>query len=147
MTTSTELTSHPNKTATLIHIDGICYDTVLTYMNTLNAGDFEALVALFTPDGSLKPPFEPPLVGRGNILSYLRKECQNLKLLPEQGVSEPVDNDLTLVKVTGRVQVPWLGAGIAVNVAWEFLLNSGDDIVQVTIKLLASPQELLKLKR
>ncbi|MEO1295194.1 MAG: ketosteroid isomerase family protein [Cyanobacteria bacterium J06636_16] len=147
MAASTETISRLNEPGAIACIDGICHRTVLAYMDTLNAGDFEALVDLFTPDGSLKPPFEQPVVGKENILSYLRQECQGLQVLPKQGVSEPAADGITQIDVTGKVQVPWLGAGLSVNVAWKFLLSSENKISYVTFRLLASPQELLKLKR
>ena len=34
-----------------------------------------------------------------------------------------------------------------VNVSWLFILNSQQQIVSTTVKLLASPQELLNLRR
>ncbi|MGB3571818.1 MAG: orange carotenoid protein N-terminal domain-containing protein, partial [Phormidesmis sp.] len=39
-----------------VSIEGIDNATVLSYMNNLNANDFEALVDLFTADGALQPP-------------------------------------------------------------------------------------------
>ena len=51
------------------------------------------------------------------------------------------------IKVTGKVQTPWFGAGIGMNVAWRFLLNPDGKIYFVAIDLLASPAELLKFGR
>ncbi len=36
----------------------------------MNADDFEAVTALFTPDGALQPPFQKPMVGREAIAIY-----------------------------------------------------------------------------
>jgi hypothetical protein len=37
-------------------------------------------------------------------------------------------------------------SAFGINVAWLFLLNSHQKILSVTVKLLASPQELLNLR-
>ena len=132
---------------TQVNIEGISNETVLSYMNNLNANDFDALIKLFVPDGALQPPFRKPIVGKEAILSFFREECQNLKLIPERGVSEPADDGYTQIKVTGKVQTPWFGAGVGMNIAWRFLLDPEDKIFFVAIDLLASPKELLNLAR
>jgi hypothetical protein len=116
-------------------------------MNNLNANDFDALIELFAPDGALQPPFRRPIVGKEGILRFFREECQNLKLMPERGVAEPAEDGFTQVKVTGKVQTPWFGAGVGMNIAWRFLLNPQGKIFFVAIDLLASPKELLNLAR
>lgn len=130
-----------------ISIQGVDQGTVLSYMENLNANDFDALIELFTPEGALQPPFERPIVGKENILKFFREECQNLRLLPEQGVSEPAEDGFTQIKVTGKVQTPWFGGNIGMNVAWRFLLNPEGKIFFVAIDLLASPKELVNLIR
>ncbi len=132
---------------TQVKIEGVTNPTVLSYMNNLNANDFDALIELFTPDGALQPPFRKPIVGKDAVLRFFREECQNLKLIPERGVSEPADEGYTQIKVTGKVQTPWFGAGVGMNIAWRFLLNPQDKIFFVAIDLLASPKELLNLAR
>ncbi|MGF1522108.1 MAG: orange carotenoid-binding protein [Leptolyngbyaceae cyanobacterium] len=132
---------------TQVSIEGIDNSTVLAYMNNLNANDFDALVDLFTPDGALQPPFRRPIVGKSSVLQFFREECQNLRLIPERGVSESADGGFTQIKVTGKVQTPWFGAGVGMNIAWRFLLNPENKIFFVAIDLLASPQELLNLVR
>lgn len=132
---------------TQVSIQGIDNPTVLSYMNNLNANDFEALIQLFVPDGALQPPFQRPIVGKDKIMRFFREECQNLNLLPERGVSEPADDGYTQVKVTGKVQTPWFGAAVGMNMAWRFLLNPDGKIFFVAIDLLASPKELLNLVR
>ena len=77
---------------TTVSIEGVDHPTVLSYMNNLNANDFDALIELFTPDGALQPPFRRPIVGKESILRFFREECQNLKLIPERGVSEPAED-------------------------------------------------------
>ncbi len=132
---------------TRVKIEGIDNPTVLNYMDNLNANDFDALIELFTPDGALQPPFQRPIVGKEAILRFFREECQNLKLIPERGVSEPAEDGYTQIKVTGKVQTPWFGAGVGMNIAWRFLLNPEGKIFFVAIDLLASPKELLNLAR
>ncbi|AOY84017.1 MAG: Red carotenoid-binding protein [Moorea sp. SIO1G6] len=132
---------------TQVKIEGVTNPTVLKYMNNLNANDFDALITLFTPDGALQPPFQKPIVGKDNVLRFFREECQNLKLIPEKGVSEPAEDNYTQIKVTGKVQTPWFGGDVGMNVAWRFLLNPENQIFFVAIDLLASPKELLNLAR
>lgn len=132
---------------TKVRIEGVDNPTVLAYMNNLNANDFNSLIALFTADGALQPPFQRPIVGKENIMRFFQEECQNLKLMPERGVSEPAEGGFTQVKVTGKVQTPWFGAAVGMNMAWRFLLNAEGQIFFVAIDLLASPKELLNLMR
>ncbi|MEB3179074.1 MAG: orange carotenoid-binding protein [Nostocaceae cyanobacterium] len=132
---------------TQVTIEGIDNPTVLNYMDNLNANDFDALIELFTADGALQPPFQRPIVGKEAVLRFFREDCQNLKLIPERGISEPADDGYTQIKVTGKVQTPWFGAGVGMNMAWRFLLNPEGKIFFVAIDLLASPKELLNLAR
>ncbi|HEY9297939.1 MAG TPA: ketosteroid isomerase family protein, partial [Phormidium sp.] len=132
---------------TQVAIQGITNPTVLSYMNNMNANDFEALIQLFTPDGALQPPFQRPIVGKDAVAQFFREECQNLQLIPEQGISESVEDGFTQVKVTGKVQTPWFGAAVGMNMAWRFLLTPENKIFFVAIDLLASPKELLNLVR
>ena len=128
-----------------VAIEGVTTPTVLSYMDNLNAHDFDALIELFTPDGALQPPFQRPIVGKANVLRFFQEDCQNLTLIPERGVAEPADDGFTQVKVTGKVQTPWFGAGVGMNISWRFLLNPDGKIFFVAIDLLASPKELLNL--
>lgn len=130
---------------TKVSIKGIDNATVLSYIENMNAFDFQAAVALFVKEGALKPPFQEPIVGQERILAYMRDECYGLKLLPEQGVSEAAEGGFTQIKVTGKVQTPWFGDSVGINLAWRFLLNPDGKIFFVGIDLLASPQELLNM--
>jgi hypothetical protein len=132
---------------TKVTIQGLNNPTVLSYMNNLNANDFDGLIKLFAEDGALQPPFRKPIVGKDAIMQFFREECQNLNLMPERGVAEPADDGYTQVKVTGKVQTPWFGAAVGMNMAWRFLLNPEGKIFFVAIDLLASPKELLNLMR
>lgn len=130
-----------------VTIAGVDNQTIVSYMNLLNANDFDNLIELFLPDGALQPPFQRPIVGKESVLRFFREECQNLKLIPNQGVSEPSEGGFTQFKITGKVETPWFGAGVGMNVAWRFLLDPQGKIYFVAIDLLASPQELLKFAR
>ncbi len=132
---------------TSVVIEGVDNATVINYMNLLNANDFDNLIELFLPDGALQPPFQRPIVGRESVLRFFREDCQNLQLLPDRGVTEPSDDGFTQIKVTGKVQTPWFGAGVGMNVAWRFLLDPQGKIYFVAIDLLASAAELLKFAR
>jgi hypothetical protein len=130
---------------TKVNIKGINNLTVLSYMENMNAFDFPAAVALFAEDGALQPPFEKPIVGHENILGYMREECYGLNLIPERGASEAAAGGFTQIKVTGKVQTPWFGDSVGINLAWRFLLNPQGMIFLVAIDVLASPKELMNL--
>ena len=137
----------PEDQRSKVSIEGISNATISNYMDLLNANDFDNLIQLFLPDGALQPPFQKPIVGVDSILRFFREDCQNLRLLPERGTSEAESDGFTRIKVTGKVQTPWFGSGVGMNVAWRFLLNPEGKIYFVAIDLLASPAELLKLGR
>jgi hypothetical protein len=125
-----------------IKIAGITKPTVLRYFETLNAGDFEATANLFAEDGVLHAPFEEPIIGSSSIATYLKTEARGMQLEPQQGVSQILEEGNLEVQVSGRVQTSAFG----INVAWLFLLSSDQKLLSVTVKLLASPQELLNLR-
>ncbi|MBR8834489.1 MAG: nuclear transport factor 2 family protein [Stigonema ocellatum SAG 48.90 = DSM 106950] len=129
-----------------IAVEGITEPTVLSYLEALNKDDFEAALALFTPDGALQPPFQKPLIGKEAIGRYMRAEAQGLNILPQQGISESLPDGSKQVKVTGIVQTPWFGVNVGMNISWRFLLNPQGNIFFVAIDMLASPQELLSLR-
>lgn len=124
-------------------IEGITETSVLRYFETLNAGEFEATAALFAVDGVMRPPFESDIVGTDAIAAYLKQECQNIKAYPNTGIAEASENATIQVQVTGKAQTSWC----SVNVLWLFILNQQRQISYTKIKLLASPQELLSLRR
>jgi len=125
-----------------IDIEGISESTVLRYFETLNAGDFQATANLFAQEGVLNAPFEEPLVGREAIATYLNAEAKGMKLLPHEGIVEPLEDDLTKFHLQGKVQTSLFG----VNVAWKLILNRAKEIISVEVKLLASLQELAKIR-
>ena len=128
-------------------IEGINNYTVLSYIDYMNAYDFTPAVNLFAEEGALQPPFQKPIVGRQAILTYMREECVGLKMMPERGVAESIENGYTQVKVTGKVETPWFGNNVGMNIAWRFLLDPQGKIFFVAIDLLASPKELVNLMR
>lgn len=132
---------------TKVSIEGVNNPVVLSYMDNLNANDFKALIELFAEDGALQPPFKRPIVGKEAIFRFFNEECQNLKLTPERGVVEPAEDGFNQIKVTGKVQTPWFGGKVGMNIAWRFLLNPDNKIFFVAIDLLASPKELVNLMR
>lgn len=109
----------------------------------MNAGDFAATAALFAEDGMMYPPFESGFVGTDAIATYLKQEAQGIKAEPHQGIIESLPNEQIQVQVAGKAFTSWCG----VNVTWLFILNQQRQIVEAKIKLLASPQELLAMRR
>lgn len=124
-------------------IAGIEEPTIVSYFENLNAGDFLATAALFAPDGVMYAPFESGIVGAEAIANYLQQEATGMHAQPREGIAEAQADNLKKVQVSGKVQMPLFG----VNVSWLFLLNSQQQIASVTVKLLASPQELLKMRQ
>ncbi|MGB3262730.1 MAG: nuclear transport factor 2 family protein [Microcoleus sp.] len=125
-----------------IKIAGITKPVVLQYFENLNAGNFEETANLFAEDGVLHAPFEEPIIGKSSIAAYLKTEARGMQLAPQQGISQVLEDDRVEVQVSGRVKTSAFG----VNVGWLFLLNSDREILSVTVRLLASPQELLNLR-
>lgn len=141
MTAAEEIAS-PTPPRDEFQIKGITEPSILRYFATLNAGEFTATAALFAEDGIMYAPFESGIVGPEAIATYLQQEAQNMKADPHQGITETSDNQHIQVQVTGKAQTSWCG----VNVMWYFVLNRTGQILEITIKLLASPQELLSLR-
>ncbi|MBC1223246.1 nuclear transport factor 2 family protein [Nostoc sp. UCD121] len=124
-------------------IEGITETSVLRYFQTLNAGEFEATAALFAVDGVMRPPFESDIVGTDAIAAYLKQEGQNVKAYPNTAIAETLETGEIQIQVAGKAQTSWC----SVNVLWLFILNQKRQIFYTRIKLLASPQELLSLRR
>ena len=133
-------------------IDTLAEATIRTYFESLNAGNFQATTNLFATEGQLLPPFESPIVGQEAIRAYLEAEAQGLLALPQEmqacALPEPTSPDAiapdsTCINVLGKVQTSLF----TVNVKWRFQLNAQAEILSVEVKLLASLQDLLRLKR
>ena len=130
-----------------VKIDGITEPAVLGYIEAMNADKFEDAIALFTPDGALQPPFQKPIIGREAIAKYMREEAQGLNMMPQQGICEVQADGSKQLKITGVVQTPWFGVTVGMNISWRFLINPDGKIFFVAIDMLASPQELMNLRR
>lgn len=124
-------------------IEGITEPSVLRYFQTLNAGEFEATTALFAVNGVMRPPFESDIAGKDAIAAYLKQEGQNIKAYPNVGITETLENGDIQIQVTGKAQTSWC----SVNILWLFILNQEREILYTRIKLLASPKELISLRR
>jgi len=138
MTLAENLPSAPDLT-----IEGLAEPVLLRYFETLNAGEFQETASLFAETGVMHPPFEEPITGPNAIATYLEAEAKGLKAFPRQGIAEPLEGGETQVQVSGKVETRWFG----VNVSWLFILSPERDILFAKVKLLASPQELLNLRR
>ncbi|MEH1921059.1 nuclear transport factor 2 family protein [Nostoc sp.] len=140
--TSAEFIS-PAQLKAEFQIEGITESSVLRYFETLNAGEFEATAALFAVDGVMRPPFESDIVGADAIAAYLKQEGQGIKVYPNSGIAETLENATIQIQIRGKAQTSWC----SVNVLWLFILNQQHQISYTRIKLLASPKELLSLRR
>ncbi|MDZ8054519.1 MAG: nuclear transport factor 2 family protein [Aulosira sp. ZfuVER01] len=124
-------------------IQGITERSILRYFESLNAGEFAVTAALFAEDGTMYPPFESGFFGADAIAEYLEKEAQDIKADPHQGITEILEHEQIQVQVVGKAKTSWC----SVNVLWSFKLNQQRKITETKIKLLASPQDLLALRR
>lgn len=116
---------------------------ITEYFETLNEGNFQATAKLFAIDGTLTPPFESPITGPEAIATYLQQEAREMHLSPLQETLEITETGHIQAKIKGKVKT----ALFTVNVAWIFILNRKKEIVSVEVKLLASLEELVNLKR
>ncbi len=119
-------------------IDSITNSTVLEYLSNMNANDFDAVVDLFVAGGALQPPFQLPIVGREEIRRYLEAECQNIRILPDQGLVSYQDDELTRMRVTGKMKTTWSGDSSGLDMAWRFSLDAHNKISLVAIDLMSS---------
>jgi len=129
-----------------VAVAGVSDRAILSYFEAMNRDQFDVAIALFDPNGALQPPFQEPIVGRDAIRVYMREEAQGLNMMPEEGVSQTLPDGSKQVKITGKVQTPWFGVNVGMNIAWRFALNPSGDIFFVAIDMLASPQELVNLR-
>ena len=144
MTIANDRSQTPQSVSTHeLKIEGITEPVVLRYFETMNAENYEAPAALFADTGAMHPPFEQPIKGSEAIATYLKTEAKGMQLSPREGIAEPLEDNQTQIQVSGKVQTPLFG----VNVSWIFVLSSEKEILYARIKLLASPQELLNLRR
>jgi len=116
---------------------------ITRYFDTLNQQQFDQTASLFATDGVLLPPFDEAMVGPKAIANYLKAEAKGLQLFPQHYSTETCGKDKYKCRVGGKVQTPIF----TVNVCWDFQLNSSLQIESVKVNLLASMEELLKLKK
>ncbi len=131
------------QTKELTEIQKNCEKTIEQYFESLNLGQYKNTVSLFAGNGVMHPPFESGIIGRDAILSYLNKEAIDIKAYPHEVASEILEDNLAQIQVTGKVDTPWFG----INASWLFITNEKLQILDVKIKLLASPQELISLRQ
>lgn len=143
MTIAQELTSTEPLATDEIVITGISESVIVSYFETMNKSDYAATAALFAETGIMQPPFAEPITGREAIANYLQTEAKGMQLAPQQGLSEISEDAQIQIQVSGKVQTPVFG----INVSWIFIINPQQEIIFTKIKLLASPQELLNLRR
>ncbi|MDY6783297.1 MAG: nuclear transport factor 2 family protein [Cyanobacteriota bacterium] len=124
-------------------IAGIRETSVLRYFETFNSGKFVATATLFSPQGRLYPPFESAIVGREAIASYLETEAREMTLSPQESLARIGDEGTCEIQVAGTAQ----NSAFSVNVSWNFCLDKNQQLQSVRVKLLASPQELLKMRQ
>lgn len=113
-----------------------------TYFSSLNQGDFATTAALFSPSGSLRAPFEAPLVGPAEIARYLSREAKGLQAQPQQQTLEETAKGQRQAVVTGTVKTQLF----KLNVRWLFTINPEGSLEQVEVKLLASLESLMQLQ-
>ncbi len=116
---------------------------IAEYFETLNSENFQTTAKLFAIDGTLKPPFESPITGQDAIATYLQQEATKMSLCPLEETLETTEIGHIQGRIKGKVTTPLF----TVNVAWIFILNHHKEIVSVEVKLLASLEELVNLKR
>ncbi len=129
-----------------LSVEGVTESAPLAYFEAMNRDDFEAAIALFEPNGALQPPFQEPIIGTEAIAAYMRSEAQGLNMMPTRGITEYSADGSKKLKITGKVQTPWFGVNVAMNIAWRFALTPEGKIFFVAIDMLASPEELLNLR-
>ena len=125
-----------------LSIEGINEPVILDYFQSLNAGKFTVTANLFALSGALHPPFGSPIIGKKAIATYLETEADGMLLEPRSGTKEILAENNLRFEIVGKVKT----AAFRVNVAWQFILNPDREILHVQVKLLASLQELLKIK-
>ncbi|MDB9314715.1 ketosteroid isomerase family protein [Spirulina sp. CS-785/01] len=124
-------------------VPGKFHPLVAHYFDCLNQGDYLGVSRLFSPEGRLLPPFEEEIIGPRAIARYLRKEAQGIQCIPHQEADvHTLADGSSQREILGKVHTSLF----SVNVAWTFTCADEQTLQQVSIKLLASPEELLNLQ-
>ncbi|MDG2991780.1 nuclear transport factor 2 family protein [Candidatus Synechococcus calcipolaris G9] len=141
---TTQLQTAPQTMFAQGQIEGIDQPVIGAYFDALNDENYDALVELFSEAGVLQPPFDDPLIGRQAIAHYLKAEALGMRAYPAKGaLLETTEAGDRTYQIRGRVQLPLF----SVNVAWQFRLNPEDEILAVTVDLLATLEELIQYRR
>ncbi|MGB7087326.1 MAG: ketosteroid isomerase family protein [Phormidesmis sp.] len=132
------------KTPTVPHSNAeqTALNTVEQYFERFNQKQFNQVAVLFDDEGQLCPPFDSPLVGPEKISAYLRRAAKNMTAHPQEWQPQPLETAQWQINVSGKVET----SVFKVNVGWQFIVTPTGKIEQASIKLLASPKELLNLR-
>lgn len=117
-------------------------EAVLRYFTLFNLGEYEQVASLFAQAGKLYPPFESPVVGSENITDYLLKEADGMTVSLLDGETQLGEGDFLHVSVRGQVTA----LVFEVNVTWNFLVDPNGKIESVRVDLVATLEELLRLR-
>ncbi len=115
---------------------------VLRYFTLFNLGDYEQVARLFHINGRLYPPFESPIVGPESIADYLTKEADGMTVSLLSAETKSGQDGHLQVDVRGKVTA----LVFQVNVTWCFILTPDNEIESVRVNLVATLEELLKLR-
>ena len=121
---------------------GSAQHTIDRYFSTFNQGKFDQTSQLFAPQGKLFPPFEEPIQGQAAIATYLANEADGMEAAPVQADIQSLEHDQQKVSVKGKVTT----FVFKVTVVWDFILDAQHRILAVRINLLASLEELIKIR-
>ena len=131
---------------------------IQAYFDTVNRKAFVETAELFAEEGKIIPPFDQPVEGRAAIATYLNQEASDMTFTPleceaeleceaackaEDHTDSPNSSDTESFIVKGKVK----NSLFVVNVGWQFVLLKTGEIKSVKVKLLASLQELMKIRR
>ena len=117
-------------------------DVVHRYFTLFNLGEYHQVARLFTPRGTLYPPFDSPVVGADSIENYLIKEAEGMEVFLLSAETHRLDDSHLQVDVRGKVSA----LVFQVNVAWRFILTEAGKIQSVRVDLMATLEELLKFR-
>ena len=127
-----------------VSINGLDLPLIEDYFQQLNAQDFQGVAELFVSNGELHPPLEEPVIGNCAIAQYLQTEAMGMKLFPQKGNQQLLEDGTTEVYIKGYVKTSLF----KVNVAWQFLVDTEQGkLLAVAVKLLASWEELAQIQR
>ena len=117
-------------------------ESVLSYVEFFNLGQYQQVSSLFAEGGRLYPPFESPIIGREQIAQYLVKEADGMTISLSKAKVQPIEEGRLKVDVRGKVTA----LIFQVNVAWQFILTPNQGIESVKVDLLATLEELFQIR-